>query len=427
MPFQPFSGESRAANFGTALGGGLGAGFNQQINSNLQQLAESKMNKMRQSDLANLFQKSKGLSADDANLAAWFAVHNPQKFSDIFEQLSYMPKNQLMQEQAGAQPAVQAPINAQDQGEPNAITPNILQQLQMQKLMGAAGMQNQRQVDIGQPHDARGILDFLQQNRLSQIEKTGAVPGIAPQDLSKALTTPQLKFPQQVAQPSSTQTQPPVIPGAVPTTETPGIWGGKVPPKLQKQIDTNNKLYNTNLDKKRTTLNTIADKAGQQKYLLDNGDVGSGWTGAILPARALGSDSEQFATLGKDIGGELTALQSGVQTASKIKWNEDRKANLGQNRDTQIARVDEILKDAAKGLLEVDLRDYLVEQNGDQQPANLNGKVAKLYNKLENTIPPVPDDAQEGEQFVDQRTGAIWQKNGYIMKFNGFITGGPRG
>lgn len=66
MPFVPAQGRSKAADFGTLLGTGVGSGINEQISQNLHRLAQQKMQTMQRKQQAGAWQALLGLSADKA-------------------------------------------------------------------------------------------------------------------------------------------------------------------------------------------------------------------------------------------------------------------------------------------------------------------------------------------------------------------------
>lgn len=66
MPFVPAQGRSKAAEFGTLLGKGVGSGINEQISNNLHQLAQQKLQTMHRKNQASAWQKVLGISPENA-------------------------------------------------------------------------------------------------------------------------------------------------------------------------------------------------------------------------------------------------------------------------------------------------------------------------------------------------------------------------
>lgn len=184
----------------------------------------------------------------------------------------------------------------------------------------------------------------------------------------------------------------------------------------QAQVERINQPYNTALDKRITGADEVLDKGLEMLSLLEQGDVASGLSG-LKPNIIQNTDSQTFDALGDDAAAALSSLQSGVQTISKIKFNKDRKANLRQNRETQIARIKEMNKTAEKILVEGDVRNYL-NQNG--QIPNVSSEVQKAYSTISQDIPDIPENAEIGKEYVDPKTKTIWRVGGKRMMFDGF-------
>lgn len=184
---------------------------------------------------------------------------------------------------------------------------------------------------------------------------------------------------------------------------------------LQSKIVKANKPYNDALEKKNAAATEILHKAEQMMELLQTGEVSSGWSGALLPARALGSESERFANLSDDVASALTSLQSGVQTISKIRFNQNRKPNLGQSREAQLIRTEDLIDDAANIFLEEDIKNWLIDQNNNEEPAHLSKEVNRIFGKAK--IPPVLPGDEDGKKL--KKNGITWEKQGPIYRFVG--------
>ncbi len=174
-----------------------------------------------------------------------------------------------------------------------------------------------------------------------------------------------------------------------------------------------------------TAADVILQKGGKVLDLLTkpDSDVAEGAYGEYVPLWFQSEDSRRVDTLTDDIAAELTALQSGQQTISKIRFNKGRKPSLNMDRNTQIEKTYDLLEDAAAIKLETDITDYIIDQYPGSYPENLKHDVRKLYNKLDNHIPKVEEGMQQGDGFEDPKTGALWQVEGPIMRFRGFAKG----
>jgi len=370
------------------------------LGSGLEYLAQNKLNQMKFQNLV-----SQGYSPEQAKHLLWmddaklqheamgqFAQANALK--GIQEQDEEVPQETQFNQYAMGNGEQAQPQEQQNQG----ISPEIMQLLSQGNKAPALGMLQQ----FAQP----------QQQKPAEIQpKAGEV---SPTQANAG--------PRKKVQPTEAQLLGQALSKGAGKTAT------GVNDKQQAAIDKSQAAYNKNLDSRLQALRDITDKAGKLKELLEKGaedesQVGSGWTGyaGSFAPRILGSASEQFATTADDVAAALTSLDRGVQTISKIRFNQQRKPNLGQTRLTQEERVEELLDYGRKGFLEEDLRNHLVESNGGKNPENLSGKVKKFYTKLEKSIPPVPPNAEQGQVFNDKKNGVKWVVEGPIMRFFGFI------
>lgn len=188
----------------------------------------------------------------------------------------------------------------------------------------------------------------------------------------------------------------------------------------QKAIDTKLKPYRTNLDKRYTASESILSKANQMLDLLNTGEVGSGISGKFTPLFLSSDATNQFSGLADDVANELANLSTGQQTISKIKFNQQRKPNTAQSTATQIERTQDLIKEANKVVLENDIANYFIEQNGGDNPKDLQQKVQGLIKKIGEPPLKAPDD-QEGKILDDPKKGISWIVSGPVLRFNGFI------
>ena len=415
------------------LGGSLGEG----ITSALDNLAKAKLESLNRANFNQQWGEA-GYKPHEIQML-WEARQNPTMAKGITQLLGAFgqgaPQQEQMQQQQFApeqympeemgqqqgpmqqqfdprQVIAQHPGLASLFGQPNASAA-LMQNPQIAQLLG---MGNQEM-----PNATRQLgLNRLPAEQMQNPTPSGRIPEQAPRPMAGIPG----QMPQQMAETPRPMTDR--------ERYAQGGKGSTISDKYQAAIDKSEKKY---LDAAKArprieALRDITNKAGQMKELLNQGaddgsQVESGWTGAIPSSigatRILGSASEQFATDADDIAAALTSLQSGVQTISKIRFNQNRKPNLGQNRLTQEERTEELLDYGKRGYLELDLIDYLTDKNGGKTPQNLSGKVEKIYGKLANNIPPVPEWAKNGQDIKDSKNGVIWKVEGPILRFNGFI------
>ncbi len=188
----------------------------------------------------------------------------------------------------------------------------------------------------------------------------------------------------------------------------------------QKAIDSKLKPYRANLDKRYNASESIVSKANQMLNLLNNGEVNSGIEGKFKPLFLSNDATNEFSGLADDIANELTALSTGQQTISKIKFNQQRKPNVAQSNATQIERTQDLIKEANKVILENDLANYFIDSNNGENPKDLQQRVQGLIKKIGE--PPLKSsDDKDGDILRDPKTGIEWIVSGPILRFNGLI------
>lgn len=195
-----------------------------------------------------------------------------------------------------------------------------------------------------------------------------------------------------------------------------------LPTKAEReQYEKEFKPLNDAIDKKFNALNEMAPKAGKMLELLREGNVASGVSGKYLPTWYLGKDSEDFAGASDDIAAGLTALQTGVQSIGKIKFNQQRKPNLGQSFEGQLARTYSLLEDITRGYLEHDLSQYLLQENQGVYK-DYKADLKSYYNRLSTKVPTPTSDDQEGDEVIG-KDGSLWVLEGPVYRFKGFKKG----
>src|SRR5262249_893852 len=147
----------------------------------------------------------------------------------------------------------------------------------------------------------------------------------------------------------------------------------------------------------------------------------SGVYGNYAPLWLPGSDeSQQFSGLGDDIANALAGLSTGQQTISKIRFNKERKPNLSQSTETQLARTKELIQEVGKVVAEGDIENYLISRNDNKTPKGLRTEVAKILKKI-HEIPLKQEGDENGDILNDKKTGIQWIVSGPILRFNGLI------
>jgi len=122
MPFIPFSGTNKSSQLGTAFGkglGGIGQGFGEHINQGLEMLAQQKMNKMNQSQIAKGLEPFYGKEFSQA-----LAMQDPKTREQILQNPYFVQKGLSLNKDQG-QKGIQALPGLKQQGQPPS-QPNLL-------------------------------------------------------------------------------------------------------------------------------------------------------------------------------------------------------------------------------------------------------------------------------------------------------------
>lgn len=387
---------SRSASFGYHAGAGLSSG----LGAVFQQLAQQKLGQMQQRETSAVLQKGLGINADQANLLASMPQLIPAYLGGLgqFGQQQQAPEQQaqVTPEQAPQQIMQRAPLSQQgikagvsqllagEEQQPSALQQAVLR-----------GLSPAQQQEFAAR--AQGSQLFPQQSALQQVLGRGIAqqlqPQIGQQAPQQAPITPQQVAIQQapaVSQQSTVQE---------PTFRDILAAGGslrerqqrlkeqeskaRIEIKKQKQIDTANEPFLKNLNKAVPVAEEMTEKATEMLNLLNTGKVATGIRGVFGSATRgliLNSESQRFLALSNDIA-SLLASNSGVATNFKIKFAQERKPNLVQKSETQMALTKDILKQADKVLMRDKITRDLIEKNNSNQPANLKSRVDEIYEK----------------------------------------------
>lgn len=165
----------------------------------------------------------------------------------------------------------------------------------------------------------------------------------------------------------------------------------------QTSINNQNKAFNTMLDKAQANAEESIDAADHIINLVKTGQVASGF-GGKWPLWTQNTETQDFAKY-SDILAQQISGQSGVSGAFKIKFAKGQKPNLEDSTQTQLNSAYQVKEKAQKVLRKIAIRDELIAENGNEQPANLASLVNKRIKELEksdngqNTFTGLPNPA----------------------------------
>lgn len=165
----------------------------------------------------------------------------------------------------------------------------------------------------------------------------------------------------------------------------------------QTSINNQNKPFNAMLDKAQANAEESIDAADHIINLVKTGKVASGF-GGKWPLWMQNVETQDFAKY-SDILAQQISGQSGVSGAFKIKFAKGQKPNLEDSTQTQLNSAYQVKEKAQKALRKIAIRDELIAENGNEQPANLASLVNKRIKELdkggidENAFSALPNPA----------------------------------
>lgn len=182
-----------------------------------------------------------------------------------------------------------------------------------------------------------------------------------------------------------------------------------------------NKPYNTRITQAVSTAENLYTPASRMYHLLKSGNVSSGKSGAFkaglseipyIGSSLLNDESQQFLADSNSVASLLSSGPGqGVQTISKIRFNQQRKPNLSQSNNTQLRETINLLQDTQKVLLKGQIRQQILE-NSEGEPAKLETivnsqfkKIEQFLDKLNASYDPLKNKVKDGDTITDDQTG----------------------
>lgn len=373
----------------------LGAGFGSGLSTGLEELAKRKMLALQQrhgQERGAQSLQGLGFSPDEATAIASL----PEKVQGQILQ-AYLQRGGSGQSN---QPQDNIPQQQTSQQVP-------VQETTLQQLLGQIGPQGKPgQIVPGQLTDIMQNAIGKTKVSLPQIQQEQQAPT---QSQSNALIKPRPTVAEVLSRPSPHESREQELlklkqESAKERTQN----------KRQGSIEKANTPFIASLQKAVPVAEEMSDKAMEMLNLLKNGNVDFGITGKFTPNVIQNVDSQRFLALSNDIA-SLLAANSGVATNFKIKFAQERKPNLSQNKKTQEGLTKDLIKQAQKVILREKFANELIAGNDYQQPPNLKSQVDSKYQQFKKLIDTLPnaDDLQNDTRAVNDATGEVFVvKNG---------------
>ncbi len=177
----------------------------------------------------------------------------------------------------------------------------------------------------------------------------------------------------------------------------------------QRAINTQNAPFLKGMTKAVENAEIAKDALTNMEQLLNTGKVSSGVWGKV-PSFLQNEESQLFDKYSNTLAQQLSG-QTGVPTGFKIKFALTQKPNLEQRPETQKKLVEKLKKESDRILAKGAIKDRLIEENGGEQPANLETKINQIYKqsqsaKSSDTFDEKPNPAlYKGKTIINEETG----------------------
>lgn len=150
----------------------------------------------------------------------------------------------------------------------------------------------------------------------------------------------------------------------------------------QKQINTLNNPYVKEREKNYESNNEKKRLLKDLKELWETGKVATGWSGRLKPGQLQNTETRTFDSLSTQLQEQLLRGK-GVLTAAKIKFAENQKPNITQDRETQIGIINRLIEGTEQEDLEQQAYEDIIEVNGGFQPPNLKNLVNQRLRQIQ--------------------------------------------
>jgi len=357
MAFIPAQGRSKAADFGTLLGKGVGSGINEQITNNLHQLAQHKMQNMQRKQQAGAWASLLGISPDKAYELTALPYETQMSLLENPSVLARLRGQQGNQNQNPAQA-----FNAQQPSPNQGQYPSQMSETALASPQGVEGLQNYFKMMGGQEPSQAGLSSFqspLNQSGMPQQPNAmGQQPNGQPQDIE----------PEQL----NLRTRP--------TTALQQEQLTALREKRAREEETHKNKQSEHiveLKTKRATLQDFVDTAKRARQSLASGKVSSGnpiyagltsnqYTSGLAP-----QGTESFATDASHLYNLKTEGLKGIMSATRLKNLFADKPGVGRSKNENMKIVDNYISQGSQALADFD-KEYpeAMESSSPQQASS---------------------------------------------------------
>jgi len=339
-PEKPYP--TAGARLGEAVGQGVGSGISSLVTNKLAQLKQD-------ADIKKLTQSlvTSGVDERDAQLMARIAVTNPQHFHNVWSQLSprqAQESQEIGQEAGGMEEMPQQ----QDENEQYLQSPELMQQMNLQKLLSNIGKMNQ------QPGVLQGLGggDLAQENALNQLLKAAGVQPNFPGAMQE------LAYPKPKPKPQPSPTRPTLQ--AQPEKRASIFGGGAVGTSgkpLTESERIKREVRDDELVSKRNDIRNYIDIAKEMKRDLESGEVQLGGKSALLGSNEftgylLGDATGRFNKNAAELINYRTDKLKGQQSKYRQQNIVKGKPGLGQTENVNLGILNRYIDDG-ESMLEI--------------------------------------------------------------------------
>jgi hypothetical protein len=192
--------------------------------------------------------------------------------------------------------------------------------------------------------------------------------------------------------------------------------------KQQEKVNAENSKYNKALEDDLKNRDKAVGALESMYRLWEGKKISQGWGGALKPHFMLNEESQAFEGAADELASAMLK-GGGAASAFKIKFVKGTKPSVSQKREAQLMQMKRNFKQFQKISLLDSIRQKLIDQNGGNQPKNLDILVRKEYNKTQNNpynygVTFDLDEFMLGQRYPDAPSDASLLKNGkkYVIK-----------
>lgn len=191
------------------------------------------------------------------------------------------------------------------------------------------------------------------------------------------------------------------------------MGGGRLNPQNQIKVINANKAFNQHIDKQLENSNEVIDLSQRAIDLINSGKTREGWSGMLpLALTRANPETRELSTLLEEIAAKKAMVGGGALSNAKIAFGKSQKASLDMPKKAQLKVLEEgIKRHRLMGPALQDIREQIIEENGNEEPVGLQSKVMARWQELLDS----PEKEHPAAEYEEGATATEKGKS-YIVK-----------